>query len=244
MSKSMRNKNIAIVLAAGKGSRMDTATPKQFMQIKGKPLMYYCLATFEKSEVIDEIILVTNESSIDYVREEIVKRFAFNKVSKVVSGGNERVYSVWEGLKAIQGEMGYVFIHDSARPLVTEDTIKRLAETVIKTKACVAAVQSKDTVKICDESNYIKETPIRETVWIIQTPQVFKLSTIYKAYESIINQNLQKVTDDAMVLEMTSQLPIKLVEATYENIKVTTPEDIEIAEAFMDNLSTFFSENS
>ncbi|MFV0362568.1 MAG: 2-C-methyl-D-erythritol 4-phosphate cytidylyltransferase [Suipraeoptans sp.] len=236
-------KNIAIVLAAGKGSRMEINIEKQFMHIGGKPLMFYCLDTFEKSDVIDEVILVTNKEHVDYVKKDVVEFFKFIKVSRVIAGGSERVYSVWEGLKAIRGREANVFIHDSARPFIREDALKRLSVTVESTKACVAAMPSKDTVKLSDENGYIKETPKRDKVWIIQTPQVFENKLIYKAFEHMLaaktKEEIKQVTDDAMVLEMSSEHPIKLVESDYENIKVTTGEDVKIAETFLKKDTVF-----
>ena len=230
----------AIVLAAGKGSRMGTKIQKQYLEICGKPVLYYSLAAFEASPVIDEIVLVTGEGQIDYCRENIVEAYGILKVSKIVVGGKERYESVYKALREIEPE-GYVFIHDGARPFVDEPIIERTYQAVKKYRACVAGMPSKDTVKIVDEKGFAINTPERRLVWCIQTPQVFETSLILQAYERLKNrlprmqeQGIQ-VTDDASVVELFTETRVKLVEASYQNIKITTPEDMKTAEAFLED---------
>ena len=148
----------AIVLAAGKGSRMGTKIQKQYLEICGKPVLYYSLAAFEASPVIDEIVLVTGEGQIDYCRENIVEAYGILKVSKIVVGGKERYESVYKALREIEPE-GYVFIHDGARPFVDEPIIERTYQAVKKYRACVAGMPSKDTVKIVDEKGFAINIP-------------------------------------------------------------------------------------
>lgn len=231
---------IAIVLAGGQGKRMGTEVQKQYLDIAGKPLLYYSLHAFQKSNIIDEIILVAGEGQIEYVRESFVDAYNFTKVSKIVEGGKERYDSVWSGLRAVR-EMNcekdyYVFIHDSARPFVTEEILIRSYEEVDKTKACVVGMPSKDTVKLVDDNIFAKETPNRNYVWIIQTPQVFDGALIIEAYSKLMAQENIQVTDDAMVVEQQLGLPVKMVRGSYENIKVTTPEDLDVAEIFVKRL--------
>ena len=231
---------IAIVLAGGHGKRMGTEIQKQYLNIVDKPLLYYSLQTFQKSRIIDQIVLVTGEGQIEYVQEQFVDKYAFTKVSKIVEGGKERYDSVWSGLKAIKetswANDSYVFIHDSARPFVTEEILVRSYEEVERTKACVVGVPSKDTIKLVDEDAFAKETPNRNYVWIIQTPQVFESSLIIEAYGKLMTQPKIQVTDDAMVVEQQMGLPVKMVRGSYENIKVTTPEDLDVAEIFVKRL--------
>ncbi len=230
-------KNVAIVLAAGNGKRMNSDTKKQYMLIDDKPLIAYSLETFEKSSVITDVILITSPEDIEYCTEEIVKRLGFSKVRAVVAGGRERYHSVMAGLDKIKetGGADYVFIHDGARPFVTEEMIGRLYEDVLKSEACVAAVKSKDTVKISNNADYVVSTPNRELTWIIQTPQVFTYSLAKEAYDKLKEEEDGlpcqgiKVTDDAMVVETWTDHRVKLIEGSYENIKVTTPEDLDIA---------------
>lgn len=224
----------AIILAAGSGKRMGTKTQKQYLDLEGKPVLYYSLRTFEKAERIDDIILVVGESEISYCQEEIVRRYGFTKVQKVVAGGNERYESVWNALQVCDSA-DYVFIHDGARPFVSEDMIERAYQTVISDRACVIGMPVKDTIKIADEEGYIAETPNRDYVWMIQTPQVFEKELVYTAYAKLMENPRMKVTDDAQVVESMMYEDVRLVYGSYENIKITTPEDLEIAKLFLKN---------
>lgn len=233
----------AIVLAAGSGSRMKSDTAKQFMPLAGKPLVWYSLQVLEQSEIIDDCILVTGESDIPYVRERIVEKYDFRKVSAVVAGGGERWESVCHGLAALSQKplnaRGYVFIHDGARPLLTEQIIRSTYEAALQYHACAAAVPSKDTVKLADEAGFAVATPDRRRVWTVQTPQVFDACLIIRAYEKLEKKARAEgreniaVTDDASVVELFTNCPVKMAEGSYQNIKITTPEDLKIAEAFL-----------
>lgn len=223
----------AIVLAAGQGKRMNSSVQKQFLILKGKPLLYYSLDCFQKSKVIEDIILVTGKECIDFCKQEIIELYGFTKVSKVVAGGKERYDSVYAGLCACE-DSDYVFIHDGARPFVTEEIISRVKAAALEFQACIAGMPSKDTVKIADSNQMVKETPNRSTVWNIQTPQAFSYALIKEAHEIARTQNMETITDDAMVVETYKNAPVRLVEGAYENIKITTPEDILIAEKFLE----------
>ena len=222
----------AIVLAAGQGKGMHSKIQKQFLEIGGKPILYYSMECFQKSPLIQDIILVTGEDMISYCQSEIVEKYGFTKVCKVTAGGKERYDSVYAGLLCCQ-DTDYVYIHDGARPFVTEEMIQRGYEAVKRTNACVMGMPSKDTVKLADPSGYIKETPDRKIVWNIQTPQIFSYDLIRGAYESIRKKDMSNVTDDAMVVEQETGTKILLVEGSYQNIKITTPEDLAVAEAFL-----------
>lgn len=222
-------KNIAIVLAAGKGKRMGTEIPKQFLHIDGKPVLYYSLKAFQECDDIHEIILVIGEEYQEYCQKEIIVPYNLSKVTRMVEGGAERYDSVYAGLKACTN-CKYVFIHDGARPFLTDDILQRCIESVHEYKACVAGMPVKDTIKIADERNNIETTPSRDRVWMIQTPQVFDYDLIYSAYTKMSKSNVQGITDDAMVVETFENHKVKLVVGSYENIKITTPEDIKIAQ--------------
>ncbi len=228
----MKDKKIsAIVLAAGQGRRMNANTPKQYMEILGKPMLYYSLLAFEKSDV-DEVILVVGSGEEEYCRTEVVEKYGFHKVTTIVKGGAERYLSVYEGLKVLKNTE-FVLIHDGARPLITPKLIEDIIVEVKKSSACILGVQSKDTVKIVNEKNVVEITPDRKQVYNIQTPQAFSYEIIMEAYNEIQKRRDVVVTDDAMVVETCTQLPIKVVESSYKNIKVTTPEDIVIAEVLL-----------
>lgn len=225
-------KNTAIVLAAGQGKRMNSKIQKQFLEIQGRPLLYYSLCCFQESPLVDEIILVTGKQSIDYCEKEIVKKYDFTKVKKIIEGGRERYDSVYAGLLACE-DTEYVMIHDGARPFITQDMIERGMVCVKKTGACSAGMPSKDTVKIVDSDGFVRETPERNRVWIIQTPQIFSYSLIRKAHESIHKENMANITDDAMIVESQTSVQVALFEGSYRNIKITTSEDLYVAEAFL-----------
>ncbi len=236
----------AIVLAAGSGSRMHSNMPKQFMSLGGRPLICHALQAVEESPIIDDCILVVAERDEDYVRIHILEKYGFRKVVSLVSGGDERYLSVGKALRVLEmGKMpvpnrdGYVFIHDGARPFLTQRILQDTYEAVEKYHACVAAIPSKDTVKIADEEGFAVKTPDRKNVWSIQTPQVFDVELIVDAYRMLeANQERLKkegimVTDDAGVVELFTSRKVKLVKGSYENIKITTWEDMKVAEAFL-----------
>lgn len=225
----------AIVLAAGQGKRMNSKIQKQFLELMGYPVLYYSLNCFQKSPLIRDIVLVTGESVLSYCKKEIAEKYGFTKVTSIIAGGRERYDSVYVGLLACR-DCDYVFIHDGARPFITEEILERGLEGAKETGACVIGMPSKDTIKIADESGFVKETPNRNRVWTIQTPQIFSYSLIREAHESIRKKDMTAITDDAMVVEQETGTAIRLAEGSYENIKITTPEDLIVAEAFLKNL--------
>ena len=216
----------AIILAAGKGQRMGTELPKQFLSMGDDMLLTKTIRVFEESSVIQDIVLVTSEDWIGFCRTEIVDREGFRKVRKIVAGGKERYDSVYQGLLACPNA-DYVFIHDGARPFVTEEILVRTQEAVEKYEACAVGVPSKDTVKIVDEDGFVESTPPRENVWNIQTPQAFSYPLIRAAYEVVRDNNMTGITDDAMIVERSRLAKVKLVMGSYYNIKITTPEDMK-----------------
>ncbi len=240
-------KTSVIVLAGGLGTRMGSDTPKQFMDIGGYPLIYYSLKAFQES-FVDEIVLVCREADREYASNEIVEKYGFSKVKSIVNGGKERYHSVYNGLKAVRciaegagcEPCDIVFIHDGARPFLSEQIITRAYEAAKSDGAAVVAVPAKDTIKIADPDGFAKETLPRDELWLIQTPQVFDFYDIYGAYSRLIETEeelLERgvvVTDDAMVLELFSDKKAKLVMGDYRNIKVTTPDDVALSGAIME----------
>lgn len=231
-SRSDRKPCTAIVLSAGQGKRMGSAVQKQYIELQGKPIVYYALETFQKSALIDQIVMVVGKGQEEYCRKEIVEKYDLTKVSHIVEGGAERYHSVHNGLKQVEHD-GYVFIHDGARPFVTEEMLERVYRAVCEYPACVVGMPVKDTIKIADESGFTETTPNRKFVWQVQTPQVFSAPLIKDAYQKIISSGETNITDDTMVVETVYDMKSRLVEGAYENIKITTPEDLEIAEVFL-----------
>lgn len=250
----METGTIAIVLAAGRGKRMNSLVRKQYLLLQGRPVLYYSLKALQESAV-DDVILVAGREEIPYVRREIVERYGFTKVRSVVPGGRERYHSVYCGLQEAQRllfpagkgselqaasspEDRYCLIHDGARPFLTQDILRRILESVRRDKACAAGMPVKDTIKLADGDGFAASTPPRSSVWMIQTPQAFSFELIFRAYSELIAREEEltaqgiQITDDAGVVELLTDRRVKLVEGSYENIKITTPEDLVIAESF------------
>jgi 2-C-methyl-D-erythritol 4-phosphate cytidylyltransferase len=231
-------KTVAVVLAAGSGSRMKSDVKKQYMEIGGKPLIYYSVKAFEESAV-DDIVLVVSRGDVDYVKKDIVEKYGFDKVTAVVEGGLARYHSVRLGLQAAAPDCDYAFIHDGARPFIDREIIMRAFSAVKQYKACVVGMPAKDTIKIADEKGFADSTPDRDRMWVIQTPQVFSYKMILDLYKRLDREEGDlmakgiKITDDAMVVEYYTDTKVRLVEGSYDNIKITTPEDIAVAEAIL-----------
>ena len=225
-------KSEAVILCGGKGKRMGGDVPKQYMELEGHPLIYYTLKAFEES-FIESMVLVCAKGEEEYCRRELIERYGFKKVKAVVCGGAERYHSVMAGLREAEAE--YVFIHDGARIFPDTQMLKRLYEDVQRYRACVAAVPVKDTIKLSDENGFVADTPARDKLWQVQTPQVFERRLITDAYVRLIEEEpaLKErgvvITDDAMAVEMFGDTKVKLTCGSYENIKITTPEDLAIA---------------
>lgn len=231
-------KYAAIVLSAGSGSRMKSDIPKQYLPLIEKPVIYYSLMAFQNSPV-DEIILVSGANDIEYCRKEIVERYGLSKVTRIVAGGKERYDSVYEGLCATHAE--YVLIHDGARPVLTSDMIDRMIQGVENTGACIAAMPVKDTIKLSDEHKQVASTPDRKHLWMVQTPQCFARTLLEESYEILkckqkAGEKVPDITDDAMIVEYATGKKITLVEGAYTNLKITTPEDLAVAEIFLKSL--------
>ena len=229
----------AVMLAAGMGQRMGGEIKKQFLMLGGMPIFLHSIRTMQESPIITDIVVVVHKDDVDVVRGLLDQYGCAEKVRRVAVGGKERVHSVARGLESIDWPCDYVFIHDCARPFLDQPTLGRLFDTVQITKACVAGMPSKDTVKIVDENCDVETTPNRASVWIVQTPQVFELDLIRNAYRKALAQEdcLASrgitLTDDAMVVELSGECRVRMVMATYRNIKITTPEDLVIGDAFL-----------
>ncbi len=226
-------KHVAIVLSAGKGSRIGGDIPKQYMDLNGKPVLYYSLKTMQES-FIDEIIIVCADEFKDYIKSNIVDAYSFTKVVAIVGGGKERSDSVYNGLLAVrEPENTYVYVHDGARANISKKVLDTAKEDVIHYGSAVVAVNSKDTVKTVDESGYVVSTPDRNLVWIIQTPQVFLCSELMDAYNKLKAHPEVKVTDDSSVMELYGNRKIHISKGDYCNIKITTIEDFQTAINFL-----------
>ncbi len=222
----MRNRCVAIVLAAGAGKRMNSDVHKQYLQLGDRPVLCYSLQAFEAEPWLDEIVLVVGAGEIKYCQTEIVAKYGFQKVSQIIEGGAERYDSVHAGLEAVDN-CDYVFIHDGARPFIDSRLLNRIYEEVKSYKACVPGMPVKDTIKIAGADGFVKETPDRASLYIIQTPQTFAFNLAKEGYRRFMAAKDPVITDDAMVVERYMDAEVKITEGSYENIKITTPEDME-----------------
>lgn len=222
--------NSVIILAGGKGKRMGSKVSKQFILVKNKPILYYTINQFINNKLIDKIILVLPKDEMDYCKNEVLEKYSL-KVDCIIEGGLERQDSVYNGLKAAEGS-DIVLIHDGARPFVSKEIIENGIKYAINHGAAAPGVVPKDTIKVRDENSFSKETLKREELIAIQTPQVFKYELI-KECHSRIKQERIAVTDDTMVVEKFNN-KVYLYEGDYKNIKITTPEDLILAEYLAD----------
>lgn len=223
--------NTAIVLAAGKGARMKAGMNKQFLKLNGKPLLAHTLEVFQSCKAIDNIILVAGKEELQLCREGIIDDYGFDKVDKLVAGGSERQQSVYNGIAQLSENCEVVVIHDGARPVIKEDIIERCIEGARAFGAVSAGMPAKETIKLLDSEGFVECTPRRERVWITQTPQAFRRDIIRKAHENAVQHGITG-TDDAYLVEALG-IKVKMIECSYENIKITTPEDIALAEIIM-----------
>lgn len=218
----------AIILAGGKGKRMNSKVSKQFIEIKGKPIIYYTIKKFNENKNIDNIVVVLPQDEVDYFKENVLKKYTL-KVDKIVIGGAERQDSVYNGLKSLeQDSVDIVLIHDGARPFISDRIIEEGINYAAVYGASAPGVMPKDTIKIKSEEGFSINTPKRETLMAIQTPQVFKFNEILRCHEKIKEDKIL-VTDDTMVVEQYGY-NVYLYEGEYTNIKITTPEDLILGE--------------
>lgn len=222
---------IAICLAAGQGKRMGTKTAKQFLDLKGRPILYYSLKAFEES-CVDRIVLVTSENNIAYCQKEIVDKYNLTKVTNIVAGGKERYHSVYNALCAI-GDAELVLVHDGARPFVDNRMIDESCEIAREYGAAIVGMPVKDTIKVVNGDKEVVDTPNRSILWQIQTPQTFRFDLLKNAYENMMKNEDCSITDDSMVMEKYGDCICHVVEGDYRNIKITTPEDLILAEALL-----------
>ena len=220
-----------IVLAGGRGKRMGSATSKQYIELNGKPILYYTLKKFIDNKLINKIILVIPEDEIEYCKKEVLERYDL-KIDELALGGKERQDSVYNGLKKAAGS-DIVLIHDGARPFISEKIINQGIKYARIYKAAAPGVMPKDTIKVKDEDDFSKDTPLRSSLVAVQTPQIFDYKMIRECHEKVKEQNIQ-VTDDTMVAELFGN-KVYLYEGEYTNIKITTPEDLVLAEYLVKN---------
>ena len=229
MKKSKKVWTSAVVVAAGKGTRMNMDINKQYIDIDGIPLLARTLKVFEDCSLIDEVVLVVNNNDMFYCKENVVEAYDLKKVKFLVAGGAQRQDSVYNGLCQVNNEAEIVVIHDGARPFITEEIIEECIEAAQEYGAATAAVPVKDTIKSADEDGFVKKTLERSTLWAVQTPQAFLKDIIMKAHKKAAEDGFYG-TDDTVLVERMG-MPVRVVMGSYNNIKITTREDLIFAEA-------------
>lgn len=226
----MSGKNFvsAVVVSAGNSSRMGGIN-KQFLEIGNMSVIARSISVFQECSLIDEIVVVTRATDIEAIKAS-VEKYGFSKVSAIVEGGATRQFSVYNGVCACNEKADFVAVHDGARPLVTEKVIADTLSMAIDCGAATTGVKVKDTLKVVNEYNEIISTPDRSVMRAVQTPQIFSKALYLNAVENVPNS--KDFTDDCMLIEANGGT-VKFVDGDYENIKITTPEDIALAESYL-----------
>lgn len=224
--KELSRERVGAVIAAGGSSRRMDGIDKIFAAVAGQPVLWHVLQVFQACGAVGQVVVVLSEASVERGLR-LVKEGGFSKVTAVCAGGHRRQDSVAEGLKRLD-RCGWVLIHDGARPCLTADLIERGLEEARQTGAAIAAVPLKETIKVVDAEGRIESTPRRESLWAAQTPQVFRFDLLAEAYR----KTTQEVTDDASLVEASGH-KVRVYMGLYDNIKVTTPEDIALAETIL-----------
>ena len=229
-------KTSAIIPAAGVSSRLNENSKKQFVEINGRPLLFYSLYSFQKSSSISEIVLVVKDSDKDYVKKEIVQKYSLSKVSKIVEGGQLRQESVKKGFNAVKTDTEIVIIHDAARPFVEPGFLNSIVTEAIKKNCVISAIPVKDTLKV-EENGVIKKTTTRNSIWRAQTPQAFKYTILKNSYEKTELSD-ETFTDEAQIVEYAGY-DVHIIEGSEYNFKITSSEDLRLAELIINNGSEF-----
>jgi 2-C-methyl-D-erythritol 4-phosphate cytidylyltransferase len=223
-------RNLAVIVASGQGTRMKSDLPKQFMELLGKPLLFWTISCFERSRLIDEIILVVPEDYLAYTSQAVVDKFGFRKINKITTGGETRQESALAGLTACPRATDKVAIHDGVRPFVRDTLIDSLFELVTENKAVIPAVRARETVKFVDDKMMARTLP-RDRIYLAQTPQVFHYLSILEIHRKAAEEEYE-ATDDAMLAEQYG-MDVEIIEGHYDNIKITTPEDLALAKEIL-----------
>ena len=225
------NKVSVIIVAGGSGKRMNSTVAKQYIQLNGREILSHTIDCFENCSHIDNIVLVVGAADIEYVQSEIVNKYNYKKISNVISGGAERQHSVYNGLKALPLDTDIVLVHDGVRPFVRNQDILNIISQTAVYGSCVLGVKVKDTIKVCDGNGYVINTPDRSFLWSAQTPQSFQYSILMDSYNQAFSDSFLG-TDDSMLVERAGH-KIKMIEGSYDNIKITTPEDLYIGNSIL-----------
>ena len=224
-------KCVALIPAAGQGKRMGGAHSKPYLLLEVKPILAHTLLELERCPLVDEVVLIVERGELEHARASVVEAFRLQKVGAILAGGLQRQDSVWEGLKTVEDDCDLVMVHDGVRPFISQEMLARSIQGAIDWGASIAAVPAKDTVKLVSDQHMVLKTPDRKSVFLVQTPQTFKRDVLRRAYRQAMEDGFY-ATDEASLVERLG-LPVKVVEGSYENIKITTPEDLAVGEMIL-----------
>ena len=227
----MNSKVCALIPAAGKGSRMAHSVKKPYLKLAQKPILAHTIQRFEQNSAVDAIFVIVDQADFSECRTAVLRSYPFTKVQELVGGGETRQMSVYNGVRALSADVDFVIVHDGVRPFVTDEVIFACLTAADECGAAVAAVPVKDTIKVANEDSFIVETPARDQLWAVQTPQVFRKSLLEEAHQVAQARQLT-ATDDASLVEQLG-FPVKLVKGSYANLKITTPIDLQVAEVLI-----------
>jgi 2-C-methyl-D-erythritol 4-phosphate cytidylyltransferase len=221
-------KTVAVIPAAGAGLRMEAGLAKQFMELEGRPLLAVTVENFERCSAVESVFVVVPPDRVSYCKEKIVKRYALSKVRQVVPGGRRRQDSVRLGLEAAQGQFDLVLIHDGVRPFAEPEFLSRIVLAASRNRAVIPVLPLKETIKEVGKDGCVVGTVKRGSLRLVQTPQAFRYEDILSAHRRAEDEKWEEMTDDALLLERVG-IPITVVEGLEENIKITTPYDLDLA---------------
>jgi len=221
----------ALIPAAGMGRRMGKAVAKQFLPLGDRPMLAHTLLAFQRAAEVDEIIPILSEEDMENCLRDVIESFHITKVKTLVCGGKERQDSVYNGIEKLEKDAEVVIVHDGVRPFVTQEMIREVVEAAKKGESVVVGVPLKDTVKEVDAKGMVRQTLERSRLWAIQTPQAFPMKVLRRSYEEAYKHKTYG-TDDAMLVERAG-IKVRVIMGSYENIKITTPEDLIFAEEIL-----------
>jgi len=227
-STDFPNQVTAIIPAAGSGTRMGLAKAKQFVDLCGKPMLAVTLSHFQECSLVDSIVVVVSQDDVDYCVRDIVDRYKLSKVLKVVAGGMRRQDSVRKGIEAIENPCRLVLIHDGARPLVSNVLIESVIKASKDHRAVITGLPVTETVKETDSKDRVLRSIDRRDLWLIQTPQIFRWEDIHLAHQEALKHGWEEATDDAFLIEKMG-IPVKIIKGEDDNVKITTPQDLDMA---------------
>ena len=230
---AIKPKTLAVIPGAGTGQRMGAGRAKQFMELKGRPILALTLEKFQSCDVVESIIPVVPSGDVEFCEREIVEKYGLDKVKKVIAGGRRRQDSVRHGIEASGGQYEWILIHDGVRPFVDIGLIEKAVLSARVNRAVIAALPVRETIKEVDGDGLVIQTLARRGLWLVQTPQVFRYEDIMNAHKKALTEGWDEATDDAMLLERAG-VPVRVITGSEWNIKITTPHDLEIVRYLLD----------